>query len=1000
MPQYSFLPELILRTPKNAFSGDISLEYVLEQMKDAAFQEAIYIASPSLYLSLLDFVEGKISSEKHRNNVIQSCTKYILRSRSRATPFGLFSTIGMVQWGVKDEVQLTDKIDRKTRLDFSFLVKIIEQLNNHEGLRNRIKYYPNTTLYRLKENLRYVEVSEENERSSHQISSIVSNEYIEKVLHESATGKSKNELLKGLTSEGIGEQDANNFIGGLIECQLLVSDLRVSLTGIDNLLLIISYLEENADLDGIQGLLDLLRNTSEGLKNLDNSSSNSIQNYLNISSQFQLETERMFGVDSFSNFTPDSQINNRWQVELLEALEFLNNFQTETILPDLENFKEQFKRRFEGEEVGLLSALEALGYGQSLEMVDLPLIEGVNFNSPLFTKTELELKPNFKILNDLLNKAIEKDEHEIILDNVDFEQNPTPLNFSPSTSVIFRMISSDKIFFEGLGGSSAKSLLNRFSYASEDIASYLYKIREIEQSNNPEILQAEIVHLPDNKFANVLIRNANSQYEIPILSKGGLAHNRQILLNDLLVFVSDNKIFLKSKSLGKIIVPKLSTAHNYDERSLYIYKFLCDLQFQEVDRSLTFQWGKSLEGYTFLPRISFKNVVLHFATWILDDTDIKNLIAKNGFEKYRKLLNLPNKFTISEGDNELYIDTENSLLLELFKNSIKTKNSVLLKEFLLDDSLPIKDMSKEHYSNQFIAGLVRSDNAYAIGEHVKSKIKTPLIEVCSIPNEHWVFIKLYCKAGKVDLILQECIAVILNEGFKNGLIDLWFFLRYQDPDYHLRVRFHLKEQTCMGPFNQLLMNNIKKFEDEGIVWKTIAEKYEPEIERYNVLEMINAEHLFFLDSKRYMNLLENLEESNLEEQKWLFVIRLIDISLESFGLSLHQKHSLLENLKDAFSLEFGVDQLSKRQLDKKYRTFRSDIESVLMGENNLFEEILNVENITYDFDLNNEQTITALKGLVHMSVNRYMTSLPRLHELLIYDFLFRYYTSEIARNKS
>jgi lantibiotic biosynthesis protein len=68
---------------------------------------------PSLYLFLLDFVKGKISSEKHRNNVIQSCTKYILRSRSRATPFGLFSAIGMVQWGDKDEVELADKIDRK-----------------------------------------------------------------------------------------------------------------------------------------------------------------------------------------------------------------------------------------------------------------------------------------------------------------------------------------------------------------------------------------------------------------------------------------------------------------------------------------------------------------------------------------------------------------------------------------------------------------------------------------------------------------------------------------------------------------------------------------------------------------------------------------------------------------------------------------------------------------------------------------------------------------------
>ncbi len=400
----------------------------------------------------------------------------------------------------------------------------------------------------------------------------------------------------------------------MIGCQLLESDMKVSLSGKDNLLFIISFLEENIDLEGVQSLLDMLCTTSKELKKLDNLAPNSIEKYSAIASQFQMATKSMFGVDIFSNPTPESQVKIRWQQELMDALELLNNFQSKSIVPDLENFKEQFKRRFKGEEVGLLNALEALGYGQSLEMVDLPLIEGINFNPLNFASTKANLKPNFKILSDLLDKAIESQEHEIVLDNIAFEVNSEPLNFSPSTSVIFRLISKGKIYFEGLGGSSAKSLLNRFSYASEGISTYLNKITDIEQLNNPEVILAEIIHLPENKIGNVLIRSENNQYEIPILSKAGVSQSYQILLSDLVVFVADNKVFVKSKSLGKTILPKLSTAHNYDERSLYIYKFLCDLQFQEVDRSLTFQWGKSLEGYKFLPRISLKNVVLHFAT--------------------------------------------------------------------------------------------------------------------------------------------------------------------------------------------------------------------------------------------------------------------------------------------------------------------------------------------------------------------------------------------------
>jgi len=40
-----------------------------------------------------------------------------------------------------------------------------------------------------------------------------------------------------------------------------------------------------------------------------------------------------------------------------------------------------------------------------------------------------------------------------------------------------------------------------------------------------------------------------------------------------------------------------------------------------------------------------------------------------------------------------------------------------------------------------------------------------------------------------------------------------------------------------------------------------------------------------------------------------------------------------------------------------------------------------------------------LKSYLHMMTNRLFYSKNRLHELILYDFMYRYYTSEIARNK-
>ena len=42
---------------------------------------------------------------------------------------------------------------------------------------------------------------------------------------------------------------------------------------------------------------------------------------------------------------------------------------------------------------------------------------------------------------------------------------------------------------------------------------------------------------------------------------------------------------------------------------------------------------------------------------------------------------------------------------------------------------------------------------------------------------------------------------------------------------------------------------------------------------------------------------------------------------------------------------------------------------------------------------------TLLSSYIHMSLNRLFISKNRIYELVLYDFLRRYYTSEIARNK-
>lgn len=112
-------------------------------------------------------------------------------------------------------------------------------------------------------------------------------------------------------------------------------------------------------------------------------------------------------------------------------------------------------------------------------------------------------------------------------------------------------------------------------------------------------IDAEIVHLPENRVGNILYRPILREYEIPYLANSTLEKHFQINIEDLFLTLRDNRLILFSKKLGKEVVPYLSNAHNYWTNSLPIYNFLCDLRSQDVRDNLTFSWGNIFKAINF-----------------------------------------------------------------------------------------------------------------------------------------------------------------------------------------------------------------------------------------------------------------------------------------------------------------------------------------------------------------------------------------------------------------
>ncbi len=286
-----------------------------------------------------------------------------------------------------------------------------------------------------------------------------------------------------------------------------------------------------------------------------------------------------------------------------------------------------------------------------------------------------------------------------------------------------------------------------------------------------------------------------------------------------------------------------------------------------------------------------------------------------------------------------------------------------------------------------------------------------------IIGDEWLYYKIYCGTKTADLILTEVIKPITEKLLTNNIIDKWFFIRYSDPKLHLRVRFHYIEPKNIFDIIKSVNSLSKTYIEQNLIWKVQIDTYQREIERYGVNTMELAENLFFHDSNMIVNMIELIDGDEGEIIRWLFGLRAINSLLDDFQYELQQKLELLKILKENFGKEFGMNRFLKKQLDEKYRKEQPAINDVLdrtkdeTSEMLLLLKLLNQKSIItlpvikeiLILKQNNQLNPTLnnlMSSYIHMMMNRLFKSKQRMHEMVLYDFLYRYYNSEIAKKNS
>jgi thiopeptide-type bacteriocin biosynthesis protein len=583
---------------------------------------------------------------------------------------------------------------------------------------------------------------------------------------------------------------------------------------------------------------------------------------------------------------------------------------------------------------------------------------------------------------------------------------------------------TNKLKLINTSGSSAINLLARFANTNNEIKKVIKKIAEFEQAQIPNKILAEIIHLPENRIGNILSRPSTRAYEIPYLTKSSVGTQNQIQVQDLTIKIKNNTIILFDTKLKKEIIPRLSNAHNYMKTSLPVYYFLCDIQSQYFTNTyLGFSWGKLFYQFDFLPRIEFENTVLSSAKWVLKQKDLEPFKdesssitdKKNAFIKLKKRIQLDEQFLFIDGGEELLIDSENLTSFECFINMIKAKYEIVLEEYIFnnEDAL-ITNTNKKAYTNECIALLLNEQKTHPPIATNSPKKNTKKSFTVTKTEDGWLYYKIYCGSKTCDDILTTKINEIVSQLLIKKSIDSWFFIRYNDPDSHLRFRVHLTEINKMDEIQHVIDTLFLPLINQYVISEIQTEKYEREFERYGANSIKLVEQLFYNDSNFVLNVLISLKENYDDSFRWQIAIKSVDDLLNDFNYNLENKYLLISQLSSSFFNEHGASKDLKIRLDIKYRNLKQKIEGIFNWEENtdiliindllkqkssLSKSIIN-ELLLMNSNKKLEMPIDELiASILHMNLNRLFMGRNRTNEFVVYDLLSKYYKSQLIRLK-
>ena len=884
------------------FDGNSVEDFIQQNSLSNFMDKSILVSSRELYKAKDRNLQQSSKKGKARE---LSYLKYLTRASTRSTPYGLFASVALGEFSAENHgeplVVEETKATIECRVDHAWLAHFVYELEKDPVVYPQLQVRFNQNCY----------VSGDRLKNPHYANHGFSQPNTTEVKRNHIRNTPLITLIKSATQDflgydalktkiqshypGVPEEKIVATINMLLDNEILLTNLRVPSNCADGLTYVLKALEPIGGIDQKKAELRRLNtlvqqiNSEDQLERLELATVQEI--YAIMESLLGEANEKDLLAVNKGTVLRANKLPREVKTTIERFIEGVTYLQVESPSP-LEKFKRQFQEE----------------YGTNVEVPFCEIIDPNRFNGLAYLKEDHAFQNEEKdrkikqIVDEKILYCLQSQGEEVILRQSDFAAlEPGGEEKLPESFDIDFFVTKEDggyhLAMAPIGGSrSAGDMFNRFAHVLAPALFRKYKENnEACISSDPEIISVEIrEEIAMGRLGNVNDHSSGHPYYIALATTGDQSTAKELTLDDLLIGLQNNCLYIKSKSQGK------QCKVNHD--CMINVKFLSDVArlllyiSYDDERSLIPRiYGLFGNHYVFMPRIMFEGVMTHPKSWnfsaSLLETDTFSAFATS-FQLLREKYHVDDVVYLVDVDNRLPLPLDRASSLQILYKHLR-KHGVLrldeLEKNLFAGGVCV-DTNGASYVTEISCSMLR------IAEKQKQVLLDDALDyqlqednrTLTLLQGGWVYVKLYHMDDRENEVLRYIVDSLPDIGAPN-----FFYLRYSDEiGRHLRVRFQYPEESTAQRYLPSLQNLLRSFREYRLINKIQFDLYCRENNRYGGSQFIQlAEQVFFADSRFVVSLLHEFdvdETDQLEEAYLLGICTILTAFFEKWEDMLNQ----------------------------------------------------------------------------------------------------------------